>query len=118
MVSLQNDLLLVDFLYKATAASELYVLSLHDALPIFGVRADEPETAFGRRLSAHADRRDRRAVADDVVRASGLDRKSTRLNSSHRCISYAVFCWKKKKLSWPTRCSKLRHGGGHTPGPD
>src|SRR5436189_725509 len=42
-----------------------------------------------------------RSVADDGLKAGrarpALDRKSTRLNSSHRCISYAVFCLKKKK---------------------
>src|SRR5437879_10814942 len=38
-------------------------------------------------------------VVDEDVDRTGLDRKSTRLNSSHRCISYAVFCLKKKKTN-------------------
>src|SRR6266516_6760256 len=69
------------FFFNDTATTEIYTLSLHDALPISLDRAlDRP-------------RRDR------CHRARGArgDRKSTRLNSSHRTISYAVFCLKKKK---------------------
>src|SRR6478736_8972663 len=68
------------FFFNDTATTEIYTLSLHDALPIFGLH--HPRHATER----HADR--------------GLvveDRKSTRLNSSHSQISYAVFCLKKKK---------------------
>src|SRR5437764_10058380 len=43
-----------------------------------------------------------------VNRETDEDRKSTRLNSSHRCISYAVFCLKKKKKSKKTRCAESR----------
>src|SRR5437762_10149382 len=43
--------------------------------------------------------RSREAAILDLADSTGLDRKSTRLNSSHRCISYAVFCLKKKTLS-------------------
>src|SRR2546426_10584773 len=77
------------FFFNDTATTEIYTLSLHDALPI-----------------------SRRQCSNDVARlllprgsgdifnvgsSSFLDRKSTRLNSSHLVISYAVFCLKKKK---------------------
>src|ERR1017187_3977797 len=68
--------------FNDTATTEIYTLSLHDALPIY----------CRRRLSRARTGDCRR---DDRVRAPS-DRKSTRLNSSHRCISYAVFCLKKK----------------------
>src|SRR2546422_10001034 len=79
------------FFFNDTATTEIYTLSLHDALPILSTvdlargadprrRGQADATAAGRRH-----RRDR-----------GLDRKSTRLNSSHGYISYAVFCLKKK----------------------
>src|SRR2546430_7347642 len=77
------------FFFNDTATTEIYTLSLHDALPIsFAINAAE-ENAI--------------AAAADNARGctSGLpaDRKSTRLNSSHSQISYAVFCLKKKKNS-------------------
>src|SRR3712207_7983323 len=73
---------LVPFFFNDTATTEIYTLSLHDALPIYGelcneqIRLTKPE------------------FSDDTA----LDRKSTRLNSSHANISYAVFCLKKKKI--------------------
>src|SRR5437867_13086181 len=70
------------FFFNDTAPTEIYTLSLHDALPIFLVVGHAYEQA--------SDWRKRRPE----VRT---DRKSTRLNSSHRTISYAVFCLKKKK---------------------
>src|SRR5688572_31622079 len=77
------------FFFNDTATTEIYTLSLHDALPIFlsatdHVRATRQEWA--RQVGPPLDLR-------DVER----DRKSTRLNSSHSQISYAVFCLKKKK---------------------
>src|SRR3712207_9279538 len=83
------------FFFNDTATTEIYTLSLHDALPI---------SALGR-PSATASR-PRRAAAGSIASASRSkrrrsrsppDRKSTRLNSSHANISYAVFCLKKKK---------------------
>src|SRR5207247_11450810 len=90
----------------------LYTLSLHDALPISvaGARDDEALHVVGddpHRLGDHvtgallpADRQDGHAQPPDlallILRRAG-DRKSTRLNSSHEWISYAVFCLKKKK---------------------
>src|SRR5437867_6193522 len=76
-------------LLDRAAPPEVGILSLHDALPISAGRATRPPE--GRR------RRRRRGRAPPGRRRSGRrDRKSTRLNSSHRTISYAVFCLKKK----------------------
>src|SRR2546429_3715652 len=75
------------FFFNDTATTEIYTLSLHDALPIFRltIRAlPFPETV------------DRQIRLQSAVVAYPLDRKSTRLNSSHGYISYAVFCLKKK----------------------
>src|SRR5699024_11248410 len=80
-------LLLALFFFSATATSEIYTLSLHDALPICVQRfAAQPD-----RISGGPQ------VPSDQGDVRGLDRKSTRLNSSHVSISYAVFCLKKKK---------------------
>src|SRR5476649_2966396 len=69
----------VFFFFNDTATTEIYTLSLHDALPI----SDRgPQCGHGRICLARCDR--------------FQDRKSTRLNSSHTVISYAVFCLKKK----------------------
>src|SRR5205809_7979908 len=76
------------FFFNATATTEIYTLSLHDALPIyFRAEASGFLCRCAHRLLA---------VAQRFVRLS-TDRKSTRLNSSHGYISYAVFCLKKKK---------------------
>src|SRR5690606_41672269 len=79
------------FFFNDTATTEIYTLSLHDALPICG----HPS----RRASARRGSGDRAAAwrETDVRSRSASDRKSTRLNSSHVKISYAVFCLKKKK---------------------
>src|SRR2546430_17728638 len=88
------------FFFNDTATTEIYTLSLHDALPICrlqgrDVRLDRRE----RRL--RGERRDRQDPL--VVQVRDLtDRKSTRLNSSHSQISYAVFCLKKKNTSSTT----------------
>src|SRR5438552_14558533 len=75
------------FFCKYTATAEIYTLSLHDALPIWrGARGPA-----GRRVVPAG--RARRGGP----RGRHRDRKSTRLNSSHQIISYAVFCLKKKK---------------------
>src|SRR3712207_7878959 len=100
----------VGFFFNDTATTEIYTLSLHDALPILG---DEPpcggKKVAGRILGIDA-ALDRPAVQVDVALPVAqlltrgdadhlLDRKSTRLNSSHANISYAVFCLKKKKVT-------------------
>src|SRR5437867_9575517 len=80
------------FFFNDTATTEIYTLSLHDALPISG-SAPQP----GRRCGARRSGLHRPAESERVGRRWFQDRKSTRLNSSHRTISYAVFCLKKKK---------------------
>src|SRR5437879_9134576 len=85
---------LVFFISHDPATTDTYTLSLHDALPIsVGARA--------RLAGSDRDRRrrcPRRSTIDKKPhQGDPQDRKSTRLNSSHRCISYAVFCLKKKK---------------------
>src|SRR5439155_24097851 len=86
--------IIIFFFFNVTPPTEIYTLSLHDALPIFG--ADRREDLRGRARPSR-----RRALHDPRLRLSGArrdgDRKSTRLNSSHVAISYAVFCLKKKK---------------------
>src|SRR3712207_8334723 len=94
----------VFFFFNDTATTEIYTLSLHDALPIFQAKVDVPllgqEFQHGRR-SALLGRgiRVEHSVGDELSFGVDGDRKSTRLNSSHANISYAVFCLKKKKLS-------------------
>src|SRR2546430_10764607 len=83
------------FFFNDTATTEIYTLSLHDALPIYRRRGRPPADAECRAVSEAA-RRDGGAVSPGGFRYR--DRKSTRLNSSHSQISYAVFCLKKKKL--------------------
>src|SRR5258705_9942592 len=89
------------FFFNDTATTEIYTLSLHDALPI------SPALRRGD-LGRHSQ-------ADRVVRRAARlprgDRKSTRLNSSHLGISYAVFCLKKKKNK---RATKLLRAKGTT----
>src|SRR5256885_13218601 len=85
------------FFFNDTATTEIYTLSLHDALPIY---ADLQRVV--ERWSSLSDETRRAAVAIVDVK----DRKSTRLNSSHLVISYAVFCLKKKK----THPAVSRHG--------
>src|SRR2546421_9328568 len=80
------------FFFNDTATTEIYTLSLHDALPIC------PGPDFGRRavLGGPNPAADRRFPESE---SEYRDRKSTRLNSSHDQISYAVFCLKKKNIS-------------------
>src|SRR5436309_11634819 len=83
------------FFFNATATPEIYTLSLHDALPIFPPVSGGARRAHG---SGAMDRRQaRRRRRMGAARPRHPDRKSTRLNSSHVKISYAVFCLKKKK---------------------
>src|SRR5689334_23505775 len=82
--------------------TEIYTLSLHDALPICvrqgrrGGRCAVEEIAV-RRCALCRCRRFRRRPWAGAAGRPWQDRKSTRLNSSHSSISYAVFCWKKKE---------------------
>src|SRR3712207_8114534 len=94
----------VFFFFNDTATTEIYTLSLHDALPIYGrdgalrVLAAEGVDAAERVLAYLRELRGADGEADGypVRLAPWRDRKSTRLNSSHANISYAVFCLKKK----------------------
>src|SRR2546421_11525794 len=80
------------FFFNDTATTEIYTLSLHDALPISSSSIHGAHYLRGFRRQIHRGLRIAfREISDDV------DRKSTRLNSSHDQISYAVFCLKKKK---------------------
>src|SRR2546430_13579524 len=85
------------FFFNDTATTEIYTLSLHDALPICSRRAphSSERLADGRRVE-QPDHARLREVDPQGLRER-RDRKSTRLNSSHSQISYAVFCLKKKK---------------------
>src|SRR5690348_17573199 len=79
----------LSFFFNDTATTEIYTLSLHDALPISPPGRRRGPAHPHRVGPAHLPRPARGAAA-------GRDRKSTRLNSSHPSISYAVFCLKKK----------------------
>src|SRR2546422_6146523 len=81
------------FFFNDTATTEIYTLSLHDALPISSAISGLPEAA-ARQL---VDYLDASKKILGVIPTQQTDRKSTRLNSSHGYISYAVFCLKKKK---------------------
>src|SRR5690348_17680139 len=95
-------ILCVCFFFNDTATTEIYTLSLHDALPISAVAswpAGDGVAAGGCTFGAAAE-------------GSGLsdeDRKSTRLNSSHPSISYAVFCLKKKNDNIQRCCCSDAH---------
>src|SRR5438876_2212546 len=89
--------LAIYFLFKDTASSDIYTLSLHDALPIFNRVTLVRER---RRFIAVVHHHDV-AGARPLENALDQDRKSTRLNSSHPSISYAVFCLKKKTTTLP-----------------
>src|SRR2546428_8868594 len=85
------------FFFNDTATTEIYTLSLHDALPICIL--ENTRTARSRwrtRRPLNSSEMPSQSPAD-TSRVVIIDRKSTRLNSSHDQISYAVFCLKKKK---------------------
>src|SRR2546429_4151714 len=89
------------FFFNDTATTEIYTLSLHDALPILlvGPLAAEAAAVPGTRFAFGS----RFGSPDGVVPSEAgawTDRKSTRLNSSHGYISYAVFCLKKKNTTY------------------
>src|SRR3712207_6851771 len=92
------------FFFNDTATTEIYTLSLHDALPIWLLAEAKRETGMPI-ITEVMDARDLDAVLEvaDVIQLGARnmqDRKSTRLNSSHANISYAVFCLKKKKKTY------------------
>src|SRR3712207_7962046 len=95
------------FFFNDTATTEIYTLSLHDALPI-----SSQMFWWAATVSTHDFRRGKGVLVVAprchctyswlMLPGCCLDRKSTRLNSSHANISYAVFCLKKKKNMHPT----------------
>src|SRR5947208_3862019 len=88
------------FFFNGTATTEIYTLSLHDALPIYFLM-----------LLLHLAQHRGRVFAVDELHRQEIDRKSTRLNSSHQIISYAVFCLKKKKTTQPETLSSDHAAG-------
>src|SRR2546430_5990361 len=79
------------FFFNDTATTEIYTLSLHDALPISSSMMIPVDRASSSSAGSKCESAEGRACS------ATTDRKSTRLNSSHSQISYAVFCLKKKK---------------------
>src|SRR2546426_9227137 len=102
------------FFFNDTATTEIYTLSLHDALPILrgsaprGARALTRAGPAGYTHTKYSVRAGGRSLYTGIEGREpggwprGRDRKSTRLNSSHLVISYAVFCLKKKKKNTHT----------------
>src|SRR5690242_21540753 len=94
-------MLCVVFFFNATPATGIYTLSLHDALPIW-FENPQASSSWPVRGCLHL---------HGIPFCLDRDRKSTRLNSSHMSISYAVFCLKKKRpsirlYSTPSRCKR------------
>src|SRR5438094_5674104 len=98
---------LLSFIYNDPSTTAIYTLSLHDALPIFAILNDSNLMARVLATNELSDRIGKDAIEPltsllesgkptPFQKVHALDRKSTRLNSSHRTISYAVFCLKKK----------------------
>src|SRR3712207_7294441 len=92
------DSLSIFFFFNDTATTEIYTLSLHDALPIY------MSPTLGKTIANVIVKAEYAEVGNEVQveirnkKVPAVDRKSTRLNSSHANISYAVFCLKKKKI--------------------
>src|SRR5438094_7704639 len=89
------------------ATTEIYTLSLHDALPIcteilYSLGLDDQVVAVTHECDF---------PPETASKPKITDRKSTRLNSSHRTISYAVFCLKKKRRRWRTSCPSTAERG-------
>src|SRR5438309_4273707 len=95
----------VHYTYNYTATTQIFTLSLHDALPIYVRSSTAPGRSRAQSLLRKARQAQQRAAVGGASRLGHADaehahrdRKSTRLNSSHSSISYAVFCLKKKKI--------------------
>src|SRR3712207_6862642 len=98
------------FFFNDTATTEIYTLSLHDALPICRAKwfsnwsswqGKTGETSVTLWRSTGRSAASAAAKIGSYLRCPHRDRKSTRLNSSHANISYAVFCLKKKNDTRP-----------------
>src|SRR5947209_13926757 len=90
-------------------STDIYTLSLHDALPIYP-RAEDRASMQAWLFEHVRQRPSHFSFVIDTPQHRGIwgDRKSTRLNSSHANISYAVFCLKKKNLYEPLVIAKLK----------
>src|SRR5437762_14369392 len=88
----QKTILNISFYSNKPATHQMYTLSLHDALPISGETRGRSGPRVGMNVPGPG------SCPPPTARGRS-DRKSTRLNSSHRCISYAVFCLKKKSAA-------------------
>src|SRR2546430_11066463 len=104
------------FFFNDTATTEIYTLSLHDALPICGLTSNSSDGVgpFALRIMYQSPNPATAMAMIDkqtVINPTNKDRKSTRLNSSHSQISYAVFCLKKKKPleATPTQHRQVKH---------
>src|SRR3712207_6894878 len=106
------------FFFNDTATTEIYTLSLHDALPIYKVGMQSSENIVAINKDANAPIfefsdlgivGDLNKIVPKLTEAVKADRKSTRLNSSHANISYAVFCLKKKNLHLMQNENSLLH---------
>src|SRR5258708_2067006 len=102
------------FFFNDTATTEIYTLSLHDALPISICEySDQMKTMIESGQGAQVPTFFRDTFLRHVRVTEG-DRKSTRLNSSHQIISYAVFCLKKKKILYKRiQCNRQQLTGCH-----
>src|SRR5689334_24549552 len=101
------------FFFNDTATTEIYTLSLHDALPLCSPQIYPPglvntDTGNGRPST------DAFTPHTPSASARRIDRKSTRLNSSHSSISYAVFCLKKKKKKLQNKVNQELHTTSYT----
>src|SRR2546427_5716261 len=106
------------FFFNDTATTEIYTLSLHDALPIYIVASRLADQHGLAGFLGHAAQGAAAGAGADVgVQVDGqllhADRKSTRLNSSHSQISYAVFCLKKKNKQGNQDAMSDRRQGTH-----
>src|SRR5438477_7031685 len=106
------------FFLIASATPEIYTFSLHDALPIFGLHIQSGACLTFELITRRLEDRGGGLARSSSRRVmSSKDRKSTRLNSSHMSISYAVFCLKK---TIPTQNTAFRTGrarGNYNPRP-
>src|SRR2546422_8144389 len=98
------------FFFNDTATTEIYTLSLHDALPIYIAYRLTDLTPLVNYSNWLQDK-----LINLVKTALHADRKSTRLNSSHGYISYAVFCLKKKKKKKRRHINKCESTTSSTP---
>src|SRR5256885_12568799 len=105
------------FFFNDTATTEIYTLSLHDALPI----SRHLQSCLRQSVNRVESGRMEATWCKSLRKFAQGDRKSTRLNSSHLVISYAVFCLKKKKqqaiheyVSGPDQSPHHQHSACHT----